>query len=47
MNVIMPTAMSSIHRDEELKESARKTATNGIKFLQLLKGNKLEIGWFG
>jgi len=37
MNVIMPTAMSSIHQDDELKECARKTATNGIKILRLLK----------
>ena len=40
MNVIMPTAMSSIHKNEELKESARETATNGINNLQVLKGNK-------
>ena len=43
MNVIMPTAMSSIHKDEELRECARKTATNGIKILQLLKGDKLVV----
>jgi len=37
MNVIMPMAMSSIHQDDELKECAKKTATNGIKILRLLK----------
>jgi hypothetical protein len=39
MNVIMPTAMSSIHQDPELKECAAKTAENGIKILRLLKGD--------
>lgn len=39
MNVIMPTAMSSIHEDAELKECASKTAVNGIKILRLLKGD--------
>ena len=43
MNVIMLTAMSSIHKDEELKESARKTATNGVKFKSILKVCKLKI----
>jgi hypothetical protein len=37
MNVIMPTAMSSIHQDVELRECASKTAVNGIKILRLLK----------
>ena len=37
MNVIMPTAMTTIHKDEELKECARKTAENGRKILRLLK----------
>ena len=40
MNVIMPTAMTSIHQDEELKECAAKTAANGTKILRLLKGNE-------
>ena len=39
MNVIMPTAMTSIHQDPELKECAAKTASNGKKILRLLKGN--------
>ncbi|KAL3790118.1 hypothetical protein ACHAW5_007725 [Stephanodiscus triporus] len=39
MNVIMPTAMSSIHQDVELRECASKTAVNGIKILRLLKGS--------
>jgi len=39
MNVIMPTAMSSIHEDAELKECATKTALNGLKILRLLKEN--------
>ena len=37
MNVVMPTAMSSIHEDAELKECASKTAVNGMKILRLLK----------
>lgn len=40
MNVIMPTAMTSIHKDAELKECASKTASNGKKILRLLKGNE-------
>mmetsp|Transcript_38965 Transcript_38965/g.81903 ORF Transcript_38965/g.81903 Transcript_38965/m.81903 type:complete len:255 (+) Transcript_38965:106-870(+) len=39
MNVIMPTAMQSIHQDAELKECASKTASNGKKILRILKGN--------
>ena len=38
MNVIMPTAMTSIHEDPELKDCAKKTADNGLKILRLLKG---------
>ena len=41
MNVIMPTAMSSIHQDPELRECASKTANNGLKILRLLKGNEI------
>ena len=37
MNVIMPTAMSSLHEDAELRECASKTAVNGMKILRLLK----------
>ena len=40
MNVIMPTAMSSMHQDAELRECASKTAVNGLKILRLLKGNE-------
>ena len=40
MNVIMPTAMSSIHQDPELKECASKTAESGLKILRLLKGDR-------
>ena len=40
MNVIMPTAMSSLHQDAELRECASKTAGNGLKILRLLKGNE-------
>mmetsp|Transcript_41822 Transcript_41822/g.76434 ORF Transcript_41822/g.76434 Transcript_41822/m.76434 type:complete len:260 (+) Transcript_41822:98-877(+) len=39
MNVVMPTAMQSVHEDAELKESASKTASNGKKILRLLKEN--------
>ena len=41
MNVIMPTAMSSIHQDPELRECASKTANNGLKILRLLKGDEI------
>ncbi len=40
MNVIMPTAMKSIHQDEELKLCAFQTAQNGLKILRLLKGDR-------
>ena len=40
MNVIMPTAMSSIHQDPELRECASKTAINGKKILRLLKDSE-------
>ena len=39
MNVVMPTAMSILHQDAELKECAAKTAKNGKKILRLLKGH--------
>eukprot|EP00956_Cyclotella_meneghiniana_P039742 scaffold178271_cov36-Cyclotella_meneghiniana.AAC.1 len=41
MNVVMPTAMSILHQDAELKECAAKTAENGKKILRLLKGHDL------
>lgn len=37
MNVIMPTAMSSLHTDSELRECASKTADNGKKILRLIR----------
>eukprot|EP00970_Alexandrium_tamarense_P001142 scaffold117_cov188-Alexandrium_tamarense.AAC.2 len=37
MNVIMPTAMSSLHTDPELRECASKTADNGKKILRLIR----------
>ena len=40
MNVIMPTAMSSMHQDAELRESAHTTTINGLKILRLLRGNE-------
>lgn len=43
MNVVMPTAMTIIHQDLELKECAAKTAENGKKILRLLKGTDLVI----
>ena len=39
MNVVMPTAMQSVHKDAELKECASKTASSGKKILRLLKGS--------
>mmetsp|Transcript_17132 Transcript_17132/g.34863 ORF Transcript_17132/g.34863 Transcript_17132/m.34863 type:complete len:187 (-) Transcript_17132:88-648(-) len=36
MNVLMPTAMTSIHQDPELQECASKTANNGKKILRLV-----------
>lgn len=41
MNVIMPTAMSSIHQDPELRECASKTANNGLKILRLVKDDEI------
>lgn len=40
MNVVMPTAMSTIHQDEELRECASKTAQNGKMILRLLNGDR-------
>lgn len=40
MNVIMPTAMYSMHQDAELRENAHTTTINGLKILRLLRGNK-------
>lgn len=40
MNVVMPTAMSSMHQDAELRECASKTAGNGLQILRLLKGHE-------
>ncbi|KAL7463610.1 hypothetical protein ACHAXS_003970 [Conticribra weissflogii] len=41
MNVIMPTAMTSIHQDPELRECASKTANNGKKILRLVRDSDL------
>ena len=41
--MVMPTAMSILHQDAELKECAAKTADNGKKILRLLKGHDLVI----
>ncbi|KAL3798296.1 hypothetical protein HJC23_000210 [Cyclotella cryptica] len=41
MNVVMPTAMTSLHTHPDLKECAAKTANNGKKILRLLRGNRL------
>mmetsp|Transcript_50369 Transcript_50369/g.107274 ORF Transcript_50369/g.107274 Transcript_50369/m.107274 type:complete len:243 (+) Transcript_50369:128-856(+) len=40
MNVVMPTAMRTIHQDAELRECASKTASNGKRILRLLKGKE-------
>lgn len=39
MNVIMPTAMVTMHTDSRLSESSSKTAARGAKFLMTLKDN--------
>ena len=36
MNVIMPTAMTSMHQDEKLAQSSAQTAKRGIKVLKSL-----------
>lgn len=41
--MVMPSAMTSMHQDPELKECAGKTAENGKKILRLLKDNSLAI----
>jgi len=43
MNVIMPTAMSTMHQEAELQENSRKTAVRGIKILLALNSNA-EVG---
>jgi hypothetical protein len=43
MNVIMPTAMSTMHDEAELQENSRKTAMRGIKILLALHSNA-EVG---
>ena len=43
MNVIMPTAMSTMHQQSELQENSRKTAERGVKILLALKSNP-EVG---
>jgi len=40
MNVVMPTAVSSMHTEEELQNQSKMTASRGVKVLQaLLKGS--------
>ena len=39
MNIIMPTAMSTMHQQAELQENSRKTAGRGVKILLALKSN--------
>eukprot|EP00804_Cyclotella_cryptica_P002906 CCRYP_013276-RA/>CCRYP_013276-RA protein AED:0.11 eAED:0.13 QI:0/-1/0/1/-1/1/1/0/135 len=41
INVVMPTAMISLHTHPDLKECTAKTATTGKKILRLLRGNRL------
>ena len=36
MNVIMPTAMVSMHEDEELSQSSAHTAKRGVRVLKAL-----------
>merc|ERR1712071_171809 len=43
MNVIMPTAMSSLHTDPELQSSAALTANRGVRILSLLSGFQKEL----
>jgi len=37
MNVIMPTAMSTMHTDPNLQDTSRTTAKRGVKVLEVLK----------
>jgi hypothetical protein len=38
MNVIMPTAMSTMHKEKELQESSSRTAKRGLCVLEALVG---------
>mmetsp|Transcript_30682 Transcript_30682/g.73618 ORF Transcript_30682/g.73618 Transcript_30682/m.73618 type:complete len:152 (+) Transcript_30682:373-828(+) len=38
MNVIMPTAMSTMHNEEELRKSSAKTAKRGLSVLATMAG---------
>ena len=38
MNVVMPTAMSTIHDEEELRQSSSRTATRGLSVLTAIAG---------
>ena len=37
MNVVMPTAMTSLHTDPEMSNNAAKTAKRGIRVLKYLQ----------
>eukprot|EP00804_Cyclotella_cryptica_P011554 CCRYP_012072-RA/>CCRYP_012072-RA protein AED:0.00 eAED:0.00 QI:274/1/1/1/0.5/0.33/3/204/99 len=41
MNVVKPTAMTSLHTHPDLKECAAQTVKNGKRTLRLLRGNRL------
>lgn len=36
MNVVMPTAMSTMHNEEELRESSAQTAKRGLSVLETI-----------
>lgn len=38
MNVIMPTAMSTMHNEEEMRQSSAQTAKRGISVLETMVG---------
>ena len=40
MNVVMPTAMTSMHTDPELSNNAAQTAKRGIRVLKYLQDKK-------
>lgn len=41
MNVIMPTAMITMHKDAELSKQSQKTAERGVRVLRALRGKPL------
>jgi hypothetical protein len=43
MNVIMPTAMSTMHQEKELRQSSSRTAKRGLCVLEALAGQQNSV----